>query len=281
MWSRELNQTERSHEKLLISVTTGLLFVLICPPGAIGAVIADNFDVDPQWTGVNNQNGFNAYGYTNTAVAGGSAGEVGGRFQRRAAESYYADTSIGGSFNLGAALFASGKFDSTNTAGMNNSVAVGHLSAAAGDRSVIGLGIFESNVNLATMIRVLPYVVLADGTGLFGTITNIPNNTASWFSYAYDPNAGVNSQGRLSLTVTNALGTTYSLLLDLTAADRAIGGNFDSWGMYAGPINDTAEFGEVYIDDVLYAAAEPEPTTVALLVTGGGVLLLRRRMRTG
>ena len=36
----------------------------------------------------------NSYGWSNTSNAGGSTGEIGGKFARNTAESYYADTNL-------------------------------------------------------------------------------------------------------------------------------------------------------------------------------------------
>jgi hypothetical protein len=263
--------------KITAAALAGL--VLIALPAAWAAVVSNNFDTDPGWTGVSNQDGFNNYGYTNSAVAGGSPGEVGGRFQRRGYESFYGDTSWGGSFNLNQAFFASGKYDATNTGTMNSGGTIGHFSEGAADRSSIGVGFSEANIlPFASFFRAYPLLQLSDGSAVAGTVTNLPVNGNYWFSYAYDPLSGVNAQGRLSLTITNATGTLFTSFVDLTSGQRAIGATFDAWGMYGGAANNTAEFGEVYIDDVLYAVPEPEPATVALLVTGAALCVGRRRL---
>ena len=85
----------------------------------------------------------------------------------------------------------------------------------------------------------------------------------------------MNSQGRLTLTVTNA-SSTFSYTVDLTAANRAIGAKFDAFGMDDPKVNDTSERGDVFMDDVTYTAV-PEPNALTLLGMGALMLLRKRR----
>jgi hypothetical protein len=250
-----------------------LLAVLISGPAAVATVVVNNFDTDPQWTGENNRNGFNNYGYTNTTVAGGAAGEVGGVFMRRATESFYADTSFGGSFTLANVIAASGKFDATNTASMNNKVLIGHLSKQSSDPSIIGLTIEDGD---SSYIRIYPTLSLANGSTVQGSQQYVLNNRDYWFSYSYNPSGGASAAGQLAMSVTNTTGYTFSWTVDLTAAQRAIGATFNAWGMY-GPVSaDTSSFGEVYIDDVMYTVPVPEPATGLLWLIGLGVWRWKR-----
>ncbi|MCC7519514.1 MAG: PEP-CTERM sorting domain-containing protein [Verrucomicrobiae bacterium] len=260
--------------KKLFIILTAALGIFVAGPSGQARVVTNFFDVDPQWSVLNNQNSTNNFGYSaSTTVAGGSAGEVGGRIQRTNYDAYYADTaSFGSNFlTLDNSFFASGKFDVTNANAMDNDPIIGHFSEGVDDKSLAGLLVQE---NSAGNFRVGARIRLANGTSRDSSLSIIPQNGDYWFSYAYDPNGGTNSQGRLSLNVTNG---TYNLnyAVDLTAADRAVGATFDGWGLYSRAISTSTAFGEVYMDDVIYLV--PEPSALALLGLSGLLLMWRRR----
>ena len=273
------------HRLVPILSAVGVFLIGAAAPQTCPALlVANSFDTDPGWTGVNNRDGFYDYGWTNTAVAGGAAGEVGGRFQRRGYDSYYADTAsfAGGSFSLGDSFSASGKWDVTDHAAQNSSILIGHLSAGGADKSFIGLESFEASGGGASN-RTQAVVILSDGTKLTSVTDGTPGafqlvftDADNWFGYTYNPTGGAFTQGQLTLTVTNSV-QSYAYTVDLMAANRATGATFGAWGMYAPPINNTTEFFEAYMDDVIYSV--PEPTSVALLLAGGAVLAVWRRGR--
>jgi hypothetical protein len=233
-----------------------------------------DFTFDPNWTGVGNTT-VNNYGYSAaTNHAGGATGEAGGTFVRRATEDYYADvasfTGGGGAFGLNTGLVGSGRFDAFDTSAMDGNVLIGHRSASTSNRSFLGLGVIESNTLPVTNIRLGAFLILNDGTSVAGTaFGNIPNNTDRTFSYVYDPTGGVNSQGRLTLTV-STVGSPF--IIDLTAAHRTIGATFDAWGIGGSIVSNTAANGKVFIDDVTYTVPEP---TVGL----GATLLVLARLK--
>jgi len=270
-------------KKSLVILTSCLLLVVA---GQLGQAltITNHFNTDPGWTGQFNTSFNNNYGYSaGTANAGGAVGEVGGSFTRLNAEDFYADFGLGGLsggyFALGHTLEGSGKFDvtSASAATMNNVVGIGHRTEALSDRSFAGMAIFEPNIG-GNFFRVGAAVIRTDGTLYLSSLINLPNNGDYWFGYTYNPTGGVNAQGQLALTVTNAT-SSNSFSIDLTAADRAAGAKFDSWGIggLPAPNSDTTRIGEVWMDDVIYTAV-PEPTTLALL-GAAAVLWLGRRGR--
>jgi hypothetical protein len=268
-------------KSLLTMMSALVLLVAAGTRSSQALLITNHFNTDPGWAGSFNTSFGNNYGYSaGTANAGGSTGEVGGSFVRRNHEDYYADFGLGGLgtgyFTFGYALEGSGKFDltSANVSTMNNVVGIGHRNDALSDRSFVGMAVMEPNI-LGNYFRVGAAVIRTDGTQYLSTLVNLPINGDYWFGYTYNPAGGVNGQGQLSLSVTNA-STSNAFTIDLTAADRAIGAKFDSWGIGGLPApNSSANSGDVWMDDVIYTAV-PEPAGVALLSLGA-LLLWRRR----
>ena len=194
---------------------------------------------------------------------------------------------MGGYFTLGHSLQGLGRFGITNHANWNNPVLIGHRSADGSEASFLGLQVFEGSS--PGVFRARAAIQLADGTFVVSPpATNYPSAcpesaclfyvlpTRDYaFTYSYDPNGGVNSQGRLHLNLTGNF--PYDFVLDLTAAERAIGIHLDAFGIGAPPIGvNLGQNGEVFLDDVIYTAV-PEPTAVLLLGLGGLVLRSRRR----
>jgi len=262
-----------------LSQTIGAVLLAVTLQSASAITITNFFDTDPGWTGANNTTSGNSYGYSSgTSVAGGSPGEVGGTLARSSVENYYADTNmgglVGGYFTLNDPLIASGKFDATNLATMNNNVLIGHRSAGLVDHSGLGLGVFEFST---THVRVGALFERPNGTLQLSALSAMPIDQNSTFSYSYDPtfNGGVGFLGRLTVTVMTNAALFNTFTLDISTADRATGARFDAWGIGGTIINSIpTTHGDVFIDDVIYTAV-PEPTALAWL--GLVAVMLRRR----
>jgi len=232
--------------------TIGLLAIGALPNAKASVVITNHFDADPGWAGVNNTSGGNSY------------------------ENYYADTNSfqGEYFSLGHALQGSGRFDARNVSTFTGGAEIGHRSASTSDQTFLGLHVVDLD---ASNVRIRAFFQRSDGVGLGSSLSVVPINGDYWFSYSYNPNSGGSSQGQLSLTVTNS---TFSntFTVDLTAADRAVGGVLDAFGVGSNPLSfpSASNTGDIFIDDVSFTAI-PEPSAVALL--GAGTLLLGRQRR--
>lgn len=101
-----------------------------------------------------------------------------------------------------------------------------------------------------------------------------PNVDHTW-SFSWDPNGGSGS-GELTVVLD---GVTEFIELDAT--QRAIGANFDGFGIGATAAisSDSSQFADVFIDNVTYSV--PEPSTLAFIATAslGGLVHLHRRAR--
>jgi hypothetical protein len=257
------------------SILVAALALASLVAGAARAAITktQNFDTDPNWTGVGNLTAPNNYGYRaspSNQAGGANPGEAGGTFARRSTEDLYCDTAsfADGAFNLSMPLTGSGKFDANNAANMNNAVLIGHRSKSTVNRSFIGLAVFESNVKRATMVRISAYAQFSDNAVAQSPVDNVPYNSDYTFAYAYSPWGGATGNGQLSLTVTSVLASyNHTFTVDLSAANRAAGATFDAFGIGGSIINNTTETGDVFIDDVTYTVPEPSAALGCVALT--------------
>jgi hypothetical protein len=232
----------------------------------------EDFSEDPAWDGVRNRgsfaesepHGIQNFGFSNSAFAGGTSGEIGGVFWRDPKGGYYADRV--GPLSLDDRLEASGKvnlvvgatdadmffgwFDSHDNGADQGQVEGRPL------RSVLG-------VHIGGPTRVghcfLPQVATKHGTVAVAQATKtnpkagpvmVQNKATDW-RLVYDPQAN-HGQGSIRLSL-----GSESVALDLTPAIKAEGASFDRFGMLVIPVG--GHHVKVYLDDLKYTAGRPAP----------------------
>ena len=215
------------------------------------------------------------YGFSLTGFAGGSEGEAGGNFIRYTDRSYYADTNIGG-LTLNDHISASGTL-AINPPSQNAAFTIGFFNTAdpAGNRNILGIGLADGS---------FPHQRISATVGLstttfretFGPSQLFPPEINTW-SFIYDPTAGATGSGRLTLTYT-ANGSEWTAEIDLTAADRMAGANFNAFGMLVRATSglDTENQMGIYMDDLTYTKGSPIvtiPTSIPLQLTADGTHL--------
>ncbi len=202
------------------------------------------------------------YGFSNTANSGGPAGEAGGTMTRRAIRSTYCDV-FGGPLTLTNFITAKGKFVLTNTpASGNASMLYGH-----GDSAQAGLNSEASQMGLVLATsppRFFAHITFANGSASrFETVFDsgvLLNQVYDW-GYTYDP---VGNGGNGSLTVHASAagsGVTNTGVLNLSAAQRALGASFNSFGIIQRGLSDLtpAPACSSFIDNVEYTAVTTAP----------------------
>jgi hypothetical protein len=233
---------------------------------------AEDFSRDPNWHGSRNRgsfaesepHGIQNFGFSNTALAGGTPGEIGGVFWRNAKGGYYADRV--GPLSLEDRLEASGKVvlavgatdadmnfgwfsskeDTADQGQENNRPARSFLGVHIGGPTRVGH-------------YFLPQVTTKKGTMLFaqGTKSNpkagpvmVQTKPTDW-TLVYEPQG---NHGNGSIRVT--LGEE-SVVLDLAPGIKAQGADFDRFGMLVVPVG--GHHVKVYLDDLKYTAGRPAP----------------------
>jgi hypothetical protein len=232
----------------------------------------EDFSRDPGWDGVRNRgsfaesepHGIQNFGYSNTAFAGGTPGEIGGVFWRDPRSGYYADRVT--PLSLDDRLEASGKVnlvigatDADVFFGWFNSHDNGS-DQPVGDgrplRSVLG-------VHVGGPTRVghyfLPQVSTSRSTVAVAQATKdkpkagpvmLQNQPMDW-KLVYDPQAN-RGQGSIRLTLGGE-----SVVLNLPPVIKAKGASFDQFGMLVVPVG--GHHVKIYLDDLKYTATPPRP----------------------
>ena len=230
--------------------------------------VAVDFSADPGWRGEGNINDGNHYGFSpGTAVAGGAAGEVGGKFVRsKTKDHYYGDTHLSRTLSLNDALKASGKFDVSNLqgwdAGGDSRIFIGFFSSSteANRREYLGIGLREGSGKGTFCVKA--DVAGLDGNFLTSDELELPVDGNYSFSFVYEPNVDLTrfpgSDGRLVLTVSGPNIATKTLELnDIGMQKRVSGASFDAFGMGVlpefGSADDRDLHVDVFIDDVSYS----------------------------
>lgn len=240
----------------IVAVVVFLFVSLLGPAANALESRTENFDTDPQWSILNNNRFGNVFGYQTSSFAGGNPGEAGGTFTRSDFVRYYGDTDLGGTITLDNAFSASGKFDHTaaNFPDFGNTFIIGHFSSTSKNPKV-GIGLFDIGAGLRWGPRIAFDDFVTTG-GLPQTLINLTPNVDHTWEYSWNPHTD---------TLTTTLdGFTQHLVIPPELVSR--GAKLDSFGLAGSPTNfeSSSKFATVFIDDVTYSTAVPEPSTAFL-----------------
>jgi hypothetical protein len=267
----------------------------LCVMCSSAKAVSFSFDSDPGWTA--NANWPSTFGWSATSHAGGPVGEIGGVIDMAGITlpAYYG-VSLGTVHNLNSTLLsASGRFAITSQSpwgALDFYAGIGFFnSASSGSNPQLGFQLAEHGNSTSAQSSATRAKV---NLGLDGAASSINPNPAYKmatnyvgyynFNFTYDPAIG---NGRLTLNITdqdgNAVpsitGAAVAKTINLTAAQRAQGATFDSFGINIGKTGGMG-FEEFWLDNLEYTAIIPEPSTLGLVALGlGGCLALRRRYR--
>lgn len=278
------------------ALLTAILLLAAVPSFAATVITASqDFNSDPApdgWVGFQNTLGGNNYGWssgTNNTNSDAVNGEAGGALARQAANSnsYFGDVSFAAPLTLNDAIRASGEFlfisDASGTVDPFMLIGFFNMASAESDSDAGWLGMTFADSS-GSNLRVQSVVRFSDGTTTTGA-TNVSGGPFSsgvsrFFDINYDPSIG---SGRLTVTVDddNDLGNGFigSHVRDLTAAQRVLGASFTAFGIVNGEGRDNGPY-QVFIDDVTYTKAVPEPGSIALLgLSSMAAGLYRRRLQ--
>jgi len=244
---------------VIVAIGTAALLAVVAP----GHVLAlEPFDNDPNWDAWNNRPGNlagvprrQAFGYANSANAGGHAGEVGGRIERSFTPAFYGKTIP--VMTLDDRLEASGRFSVTDSDG--GGVLVGWFNQGSrGWRTPNSLA-FRIDGERGKYRVFFEYGTQHWKTGggrtfegryqVTKTPMHLADGTPHTWKLVYDP-LGENGQGVMTFTLDN-----QKFHAPLLPGHRADGASFDRFGI----LNQQVPGGTVtlYLDDlVIDGAAE-------------------------
>lgn len=209
------------------------------------------------WVGYLNTSNGEAYGWSDTDNAGGSnPGEAGGSFVRDTNLNYYADITVG-PLTLNDYIYASGTLiiDPPSDNAAFDICYFNTNNANGSSDNILGIGIADNGSGNPTS-RIS--VALGDATAggnlnseVFGPSLLEPGIPVPW-TFNYDPTAGA-GYGQLTLNY-NENGTECITNINLTAAQRDAGANFNAFGMMVRGIAplDTTDIMGIYMGDVTY-----------------------------
>jgi hypothetical protein len=219
---------------------------------------AQDFSADPKWEAAGNRTTYQAkdvagahdFGFSNTNLAGGKAGEVGGTFWRSGKYAFYADKV--GPLSLDDRLEASGKV-MLKSGAPDSDMFLGWFNSANKDQPPTQAGHFLG-VHVGGPTRVghyfHPSMTTAKGTGAQapGGAVLAPGKVYDW-TLVYDPTAeGANG----AITVT--LGKE-SVTFPLKKGIKAQGASFDRFGLFTSNIG--GQIVRIYLDDLKYTFGRP------------------------
>ena len=216
------------------------------------------------WQGYNTNANGNNFGFRTSNVSGGAngAGEAGGTFARRNAIVYYGDTTLGGTLTLANALHADGELGTANYASFNGDLLIGFFNTNSANQTTFAnfLGFrFVDPGNGTVGNRIAAIIYPASGVNTSSAPLDSGTTAAATYRFRmdYDPVGGVNTQGRLALKFFNSSGNSIGVTnCDLTAAQRAVGANFNAFGFVNGQnADDSTRKFDLYIDAVTYTVA--------------------------
>ena len=217
----------------------------------------EDFSKDPNWLGSGNharyedrdQVGAHDFGFSpDTQFAGGSRGEVGGRFWRSGNYGYYADRV--GPLTLGEPLEATGKVILLVGA-PDSDMYLGWFDSAAKDKSAADHGNFLG-VHVGGPTRVGHYFqpAYALGKAISATAKTgpvlTPEKAFDW-SLRYDPAAN-EGKGAIQVTLGNE-----SVTLGLREGHKLQRAVFDRFGLFTSTAG--GQMVKIYFDDLKYTAA--------------------------
>ena len=254
----------------------------------------EDFATNPsRWVGYNNYSVpfGTSYGFSNTANAGGTAGEAGGGLPERVNDiTYYGDTDFAGALSQkGTTLRAAGLFKLTASRG-DGGIKLGWFdkSTTPGYNDFVGMGVAgqSSTTGWGPQVIMNQYGHYYGPPGGFGA-HSLAVGTAYLFSMTYDPTGTDATHG--SLTVELRLAGNNSLLESITTTGIVSGAGdytatLDAFGLlsnYSGSIIHGPY--TVFIDDLSYTgypvAPVPVPATLLLLALGlpGWIVRARRK----
>lgn len=263
------------------SGTLAILFSLVLIQAAEAELIGNSFNINPQWQGNGNvlpqgdpnkaRDDFNNYGFSPfTSNAFGSPGEIGGYLGMNTFDSYYADTSLGGSvggnFPLQQTLHASGRLMVNSDHGPTWNMNIGFFDST--DYSSAMSGPQESGSGDAVRIAIieqspdfrLRLEIRQQGNAYNGPLLTLANGLLdgmyTW-SLDYKPTAGVAGRGRLSLDMRGP--TVISTFVDVDSTGKNIAMNLNSFGFtnYNSNVS-RPDFNKHYafLDDLTYTTNE-------------------------
>ena len=236
-----------------LSVPALLIGMSVLSAVAAGATVNFDFAGDPDWMQCLNRQDGQDFGFSNTSFASGSAGEMGGRLKRGGPDSRYYGMDLWGSYTLDQPL----EMNWTAPAGANffynnvDGVVADGWQLGFFDRTTVGS--WWPNMPSWVGIRQDDDDLYAGG--FFGSTNinaatlqeNVPNATAHTLRFKYDPDGGAN--GRIHATIDGGAEVT----VDLTAASRASGSVFNTFGLFATPAADVGNI-DAYFDNVSFTA---------------------------
>lgn len=261
------------------------LFAVASHRVADAELIGNSFNIDPLWQGNDNilpqgnpskaRDDFNNYGFSPfTSNAFGSPGEIGGYLGMNTFDSYYADTtlggSLGGSFPLQQTLHAGGKLMVNSDHGPTWNMNIGFFDATDYSSSMVGLQ--ESGSGDAVRFAIieqspdyrLRLEIRQQGNAYIGPLLTLGNGLLdgmyTW-SMDYRPTAGIGGNGRLSLEMRGP--TVISTFVDVDAAGKNIPMNLNAFGLTNYNSNASRpDFNKHYtfLDDLTYTTNETADT---------------------
>lgn len=258
--------------------------VLMFMAAGVSATIVDYaFDADPGWLEVNNRTGDGQgqdFGFSATNYAGGTAGEIGGvfnRYQHAAAACYAVNVgsldltqSFEMNWNSDAAKYSYGNQGNGNN---DQGMLLGFFNRATGTmaswpvRPFMGFEVADNSV--------YTNMTFASGGAVESYVGVLPENAShtGTLRMLYDPSEG--SCGALKVALDGVIST-----FALTEAQRNSGVKYDTFGLVTIPVSSASSAASMdfYLDDVAVTSSIPEPSGFALLA-GGLVGLLANAWR--
>ena len=196
------------------------------------------------------------YGYNpGTAYAGGSPDEAGGYVARNQIRSMYADV-FGSYLTLTNTFSATGRVAVVYTSG-NAALVLGHSDSSLVGQNKDLLNTIGVLVTPATGVNnILNGVVgLANAsiTGVLWTGIDVSGAKTYTWSYSWNPTGGTSGNGALTLSASDGINTS-NLVISITAAQKAVGGKYDSFGLTSRCLAATAVYSYTYVDNLQYTA---------------------------